>query len=236
MEMKNKILLVLSSLVLVSCSYDDGYRVEGDKVVYERPWNTGHGTQIINVDADPLTFETLGGNNMKWARDKDHIFLRNHVLEYLDRNTFKVLNNDFGKDHKTVVCGIKPIPEVDVTTFKVKKLTNDSGRKVVLGIDKNAAYLPSCGSRRLSDSIDDLKPLKDNFYKDKTTVSWGSKFLTNVNVSTFKVLKNKYATDGDNVYYAYRKVTGADAKTFKVTGLITGKDKNYRYEMTNRVE
>lgn len=237
MEKKyNRFLMLALFLILSSCGYNDGFRVENDRVVYERPWNTGHFTQIIDVDADAETFEVLGGNNMIWARDKDYIFNEHHILDFLDRDTFVVLNKDYGKDNKTVVCGIKPLKEVDVESFKIKEFGSGFGRKVVLGIDKNAAYLSVCGSRRPSDSIEELRPLGDNFYKDKTTVSWGSRILPDVNASTFKVLKNKYATDGHYVYYTYDFVIGADAKTFKVTGLISGKDKDYRYEMTSRVE
>lgn len=218
-------------MFLSSCGVGDGFRIEGGKVVYERPWNTGHGTQVIDVDADAKTFEVLGGDNMTWARDNKHIFNEHHILVFFDRDSFEVLNDDFGKDDQTVVCGIEPIIEADTVTFKVKEFTDETGRKVILGIDKNAAYLPACGTRRISDSIKDLKPIKDNFYKDKTTVSWGSKILPNANPKTFEIFNGgKYSTDGEHVYYFYDLVEGADPQTFEVIGRNEAKDKNYKYE------
>jgi hypothetical protein len=151
--LKNQIRILVISLflMLTSCGYDDGFRVENDKVVYERPWNTGHFTQIVDVDvdADAETFETLGGHNMVWARDMTYIFNDHHKLDFLDRDTFEVLNEDYGKDNNTVVCGIKPVKDVDVDSFKLKKFSVGFGKKMVLGIDKNAAYLRVCGSRKL---------------------------------------------------------------------------------------
>jgi len=233
----NKVLFILFLIILLSsCDYGNGYRVSGNKVLYERPWNTGHGTQIINVDADFSTFEVLGDNNVVWSRDKDYVFNEHHVLNFLNRDTFAVLNNDYGKDDKTVVCGIKPIPQADASSFKIKEFTDTTGKKITLGIDRNAVYLPSCGKRRVSNSINKFSPLKDNFYRDQTTVSWGGTFLPDANAETFKLLRYEYSTDGNNVYHYYDLIYGADAKTFEVLGRYQARDKNYNYKSAKRVE
>jgi hypothetical protein len=222
--------------LLSSCDYGNGYRVSGNQVLYERPWNTGAGTQIIKVKADYKTFETLGGNNMTWARDKDFVFNEHHILEFLDRDTFIVLNNDFGKDHQTVVCGIKPISQADVSSFKLKDFVDLTGKKRTLGIDKNAVYLPRCGKRRVSSSLDEFTPIKNNFYKDATTVSWGGTFLPKVNAPTFRLLEHDYSPDGKNVYHYYDLINGADVNSFEVIGPYKAKDKNYSYKSAKRIE
>lgn len=228
--------VLIAVLLLTSCQ--DGYRIEGDKVVYEYPWNTGFGTQIVEVNADAKTFETLGNNNMKWGRDSMHVFLRHHVLDFLDRDTFYLLNEDFGKDDKTVVCTINPILKADVTTFKVKEFKDDAGKRVEMGIDKNAAYQCFDGrvNRIESSSIAHFRPIRDNYFKDKTTVWWGGRELPGVNPDTFRLLGGRYSTDGKNVYHLYNLVEGADIDSFKVTDRNRAKDKNHKYKLSRRIE
>lgn len=229
--------MFLISIILCSCS-DVGYRIEDNKVIYERPWNAGRGKSINELDADPKTFEILGDDNKLWARDKDHVYIGGVKLDFLNPKTFQVIKGLYAKDHKTVACDYLPIKEADVATFKLKEFQNEAGKKVIMGIDKNAAYTCSeRGYRRLvSNSIDEFRPIKEGFYRDKTKVWWNSISVPNANPDSFEVLGGGYATDGNRVYYHGSEVVGADLSTFKVTSDYHAKDKNHKYKFEDRVD
>jgi len=238
METNIKRLLVLGLIIfLSSCWYDDGYRVEGNKVVYEKPWNEGHGTQIIDVDADADTFEVLGANNMLWAHDKDSIFIGGVKLDFLNPRTFIVLNDLFGKDDKTVACDYKPIKEADSATFKIKEFTDKTGKKTVLGVDKHAAYKCFDGDYRYMpvESIETFELLYDVFYKDEFHVYWWGTRLQ-LDVNNLKFMDGRYIADNTQVYYADRLVIGVDIASFQVISEHNAKDENHKYKYEKRVE
>ena len=194
--------LVFVILLLTSCDYGNGYRVEGNKVVYERPWNTGFGTQVINVEADSKSFEELGGNNMKWARDKNHVFNEHHILDFLNPDSFVLLSQDFGKDSSSVVCETTLIPEADVATFKVKTFKDREGNKEELGVDNHAAY--DCYDGGYSympvKSIDTFEQLYRQFYRDEFDVYWWGNRLP-LNINNLKLLKGSYIPVDEHVFY-----------------------------------
>jgi len=231
------VLFFLLTIVLSSCTYDDGYRIEGNKVVYEKHWNTGHGTQIYGVDADPETFEVLGNNNMLWAKDKNNVYLRGGKLDFLNPQNFVVLTDLFGKDNKTVACDYKPITEANAATFKVKEFVDQTGKKVVLGVDKSAAYKCYDGVYTYMpvDSIESLELLYDIFYKDMNHVYWWGGELP-LNVNQLKLLDGRYIADDKQVFYADRLVIGADVNSFQVISERRAKDKNHNYHSAKKVE
>lgn len=237
-KIKIRIIVLLSLIFFLSSCSDVGYRVEGNKVIYERPWNTARGKSVSELKADPKTFEILGDSKRLWAKDKSHVFIGGMKLEFLNPKTFIVINGLYAKDDKTVVCDYQPIKEADVSTFRVKEFQDESDKKIILGVDKNAVY--ECGEsgyvRLVSDSLNDFRPIKDGFYHDKTKVWWHSIVLEKAIASRFRVIGGGYATDGIHVYYRGREVNGADAPSFKVTSDHYAKDKNHKYEMADRVE
>lgn len=231
-------LILFLLFFLTSCSIGDGFRIEGNQVIFERPWNTGHGTQIIKVNADVKSFETLGDNNLVWARDKNYVFNEHHILKFLDRNSFEAINNYLGKDKYSVVCGLKLIEEADALSFRVKEYQDEAGKTIVLGIDKNAAY--ECDDsgyvRIVSDSIDHFRPIKNGFYRDKTKVWWHSIQLEKVDVDRFRVIGSGYATDGELVFFRGREIKDADAATFNVVSKNQAKDKEHHYIFESRID
>lgn len=237
----SKIKLLIPFIILIflpSCVNDNGYRVVDNKVVFEYPWNTGFGSRIVEVDADPESFETLGINNMKWARDKDFVFIKGKKLEFIDRDSFVVLNADFAKDKNQVICGLEKVKEANLSNFKIREFYNLLGEKIVLGIDNGAAY--DCYFGRYtympSNSIDTLQPLYGKYYRDMNYVYWWGEKISQLRVEKLKSLNGKYIADDEVVYYTNKIVEGADPSTFVVTGEHTAKDKNYRYEFEHKVD
>ncbi|MCX7554688.1 DKNYY domain-containing protein [Marinicella sp. S1101] len=238
METNIKLLLVLGLIIfLSSCWYDDGYRIEGNRVLYEMPWNTGHGTRVFETDAEAKTFEILGGNNLLWAKDNKNIFLRGRKLDFFDPNTFILLNKLFAKDDKTVSCDYQPIEEADTATFEVKDFQNLSGKKVQLGIDKHAAYKCFDGDYRYMPvkSIETFELLYDAFYKDEFHVYWWGTRLP-LDVNNLKLLDGRYIADNAQVYYTDKPVVGADIESFQVVSEDNAKDEKYKYKYENRME
>lgn len=240
-NMPNKLITIsLLVLMLVSCTHDDGYRVEGNKVVFENPWNEGFGTVITTLDVDPNSFQILGNDKLNWAKDKDKVFWRAIDFDFMDPDSFEILSMSLAKDKNHVICGKNIMKEANPKDFKIRTFIDKDNEVYIYGVDKHAAYIcsryPTSYRRLSSQSIDSFEKLEDGFYKDNDEVWWSSKVLpTSVNVPLFNVLKKGYATDGNNIYYHWRIVNGADPKTFKVTGSMYAQDKNYRYEMEDNI-
>lgn len=234
------IVCVATLLFLTSCKHDDGYRVEGDMVVYEQPWNTGYGTAIIELDADSTTFEVLSKDNMSWAKDAETVFWGYIPLKFMDAESFEVLSVNFARDKDKVICGRDVIKETSPQDFKVMCFTDKGGYTFIYGVDKSAAYKcstePNGYVRIISDYIDTFEQLEGFYYKDSKKVWWSGVVLPNVNASIFKVLEGGYATDGNNIYYHSRIVKGADFKTFQVTSNYRAKDKKHTYFMDEKIE
>lgn len=231
--------IVLTMFILTSCS-QDGYRIEGDKVVYEVPWNAGNFTVIKELKANPETFEVMGDDNLTWAKDDKKVFRRYTPIENIDSATFEVLSINFAKDKDKVICGRDIIKETNPADFKVQIYRESNGYIYIYGVDKNAAYLCSTepkGYRRIqSNAIDSFEQLEDVYYKDNEKVWWSTSELSGANPKTFKVLSGGYATDGTNVYYGDDKLKGVDASTFKVDSSYRAHDKNYKYYFDDKVK
>lgn len=227
-------------LLLPSCTHDDGYRIAGNKVLYEQPWNAGYGTAINELDADPVTFKVLGEDNMTWAKDANSVFWGYVQLDFMDAETFEVLSINFAKDKEKVICGRDVIIETNPDDFEIRYFTESTGFIYIYGIDKFAAYLcskePNGYIRIQSQSINSFHQLEDEFYQDKNNVWWGGIELPNVNPNTFKVLGGGYATDGNSVFYHNRIVDGAHIESFEVIGSYRAKDKNYEYKFEEMIE
>jgi hypothetical protein len=230
------ILAIIQSLL--SCS-NDGYKVENNKVVYEMPWNEGHGTVIKRLNADPNTFEVLGDDNLNWAKDKNNVFWGYIELDFMDSSTFEVLSKAFAKDVNYVICGEEIIEETSPKDFKLKSYV-DNGHLIWYGTDNSSAYFcsdePNGYERIVSASIESFKPLGYDFFIDDKKVMWGTFTLLDVSVHTFSVLSGGYAIDNRHVYYQNKIVKGADVSSFIVLKNDYGKDKNHRYYLHKKTD
>jgi len=157
----------------------------------------------------------------KYSREDDSGF----KVENVDLNTFKILNDKYAKDDKSVYfLGNKSFEDVDSKTFEVLP---DYYSK-----DKNNVYSPINEWIQKINGANPktIKVLSQYYSKDDKNVFYDSDKILNADVNSFVVLdrKNGYAKDKNSVYYFGKKIEGANPKTFKIIsdGMYSKDDKN----------
>ena len=146
-------------------------------------------------------------------------------VKNVDLNTFKILNDRYAKDDKSVYfSGNKSYEDVDSKTFEV--LPNYYSK------DKNNVYRPINEWIRKINGANPktIKALGYFYSKDDKNVFYGSDKVLNADVNSFVVLEgdHSYAKDKNSVYYSGEKIEGANPKTFKIIsdGMYSKDDKN----------
>ena len=146
-------------------------------------------------------------------------------VKNVDLNTFKILNDRYAKDDKSVYfSGNKSYEDVDSKTFEV--LLNYYSK------DKNNVYRPINEWIRKINGANPktIKALNEFYSKDDKNVFYGSDKVLNADVNSFVVLEgdHSYAKDKNSVYYSGEKIEGANPKTFKIIsdGMYSKDDKN----------
>ena len=146
-------------------------------------------------------------------------------VENVDFNTFKILNDKYAKDDKSVYfLGNKSFEDVDSKTFEV--LPNNYSK------DKNNVYSPINEWIQKINAANPktIKVLSQYYSKDDKNVFYNSDKILNADVNSFVVLdrENGYAKDKNSVYYSGEKIEGANPKTFKIIsdGMYSKDDKN----------
>ena len=146
-------------------------------------------------------------------------------VENVDLNTFKILNDKYAKDSKSVYfLGNKSFEDVDIKTFEVLP---DNYSK-----DKNNVYSPINEWIRKINGANPktIKVLNEYYSKDDKNVFYDSDKILNADVNSFVVLEgdHSHAKDKNTVYYSGEKIEGANVKTFKVIsdGSYSKDDKN----------
>ena len=113
--MRRKVFTVLLFASLLSgCS--TGYKIIENKVVYKTV-DERRGTAFQAVPADAKTFEVLGTDNIRWARDAGHVFYKGALVIGVESSSFVVLNKYYGKDALSAVGGCRIITDANVETF-----------------------------------------------------------------------------------------------------------------------
>ena len=146
-------------------------------------------------------------------------------VKNVDLNTFKILNDRYAKDDKSVYfSGNKSYEDVDSKTFEV--LLNYYSK------DKNNVYRPINEWIHKINGANPktIKALNEFYSKDDKNVFYGSDKILNADVNSFVVLEgdHSYAKDKNSVYYSGEKIEGANPKTFKIIsdGMYSKDDKN----------
>ena len=157
----------------------------------------------------------------KFSEEDDSEF----KVENVDLNTFKILNDKYAKDDKSVYfSGNKSFEDVDSKTFEV--LPNYYSK------DKNNVYRPINEWIHKINGANSktIKVLNEYYSKDDRNVYYDSDKISNADVNSFVVLEgdHSYAKDKNAVYYSGEKIKGANPKTFKIIedGMYSKDDKN----------
>ena len=157
----------------------------------------------------------------KFSEEDDSEF----KVENVDLNTFKILNDKYAKDNKSVYfLGNKSFEDVDSKTFEV--LPNNYSK------DKNNVYSPINEWIQKINGANPktIKVLSQYYSKDDKNVFYNSDKILNADINSFVVLEgdHSHAKDKNSVYYSGEKIEGANPKTFKIIsdGMYSKDDKN----------
>ena len=157
----------------------------------------------------------------KYGKEDDTGF----KVENVDLNTFKILNDKYAKDGKSVYfLGNKSFEDVDIKTFEVMPQYYSR--------DKNNVYRPINEWIQKINGANPktIKVLSQYYSKDDKNAFYNSDKILNADVNSFVVLdkENGYAKDKNSVYYFGKKIEGANSKTFKIIsdGMYSKDDEN----------
>ena len=157
----------------------------------------------------------------KYGKEDDSGF----KVENVDLNTFKILDDKYAKDSKSVYfLGNKSFEDVDIKTFEV---LSDNYSK-----DNNNVYRPNNEWIRKINGANPktIKVLSQYYSKDDKNVFYNSDKILSADVNSFVVLEgdHSHAKDKNSVYYSGEKIEGANPKTFKIIsdGMYSKDDKN----------
>ncbi|MBI2451241.1 MAG: DKNYY domain-containing protein [Parcubacteria group bacterium] len=197
----------------------DRRAIKDNKRVYFRPYGKNKYNLVVNADAQ--TFQYIGtcgpleisyGN---YYKDKNHIFVENESVNYIDVLSFQYLGG-YGAD--------------------------EGGRLDFISYakDKNAIYY-LCGEILKDADKITFAYLQDGYAKDKNKVWYYADIISEADVSTFQSLGNRYAKDKLRVYFDGIILEEADISTFINVGddghgFIYAKDKNHVYNRSQIME
>jgi len=183
-------------------------------------------------NADPKTYHRI---DWDWAKDGKHHFFRNQKID-ADYNTFKVLNDYFGKDSTRTFVRLNQNFEPFLADIKSFKILENSSH----GIDEKFVYwlafftenkplitIPHTG-------FTDVDYLNRYFLKIVDTIYYDGIEMPKIDANSFQVINELYTKDVNFVYYKNQIVKGADVETFTFSNDGSGiHDKNGRYRDGN---
>jgi hypothetical protein len=182
---------------------------------------------------DPATFERL---NESFAKDINHVYFYNEILEDADPKTFRALDEDYSADSRHVWYRENKIEGANPQTFVAPEKNDSLNFTIGLAHDdhdyyrqNNPLHIADMGSFRQIDgswAVD-----RQNVYFIGLEAHVGKDIVPIGDYSTFRVLNHLYAVDAKCAYYKNKVVEGADPKTFVVLdgGNDYGQDKNRVY-------
>ena len=167
---------------------------------------------------DSATFERL---NETYAKDINHVYYCNEILDEADPKSFRALDNDYSADSCHVWYNNDTIPGADPATFVVPESKNDLGFSLALAHDAHD-YYHGTSPLHVAD-MSGFKEIDDSWAVDRKNVyylgldaSAGKNIIPISDYTTFRSLSFLYAKDSKCVYYENKIVEGADPKTFRV--------------------
>lgn len=182
---------------------------------------------------DSATFERL---NETYAKDINHVYYCNEILEEADPKSFRALDNNYSADSRHVWYREDIIEGANPTTFVAPEKSNSLDFSVDLAHDDHDYY-----SQNHPLHVADMASFKrkdgswavdhKNVYYIGLEAQIGKDIVPIGDYRTFRVLNHLYAADSKNVYYKNIIVEGADPKSFAPLdgGNNYGQDKNRVY-------
>lgn len=224
---KSLFVLVLSLVLLVSCSRHGKYESDGEIVWYSY-WTFSFGTLHDTLpDADPATFKgvnewlghdahrvyykdklvtgvdvsSLEAERYPLFRDKNDYYYMTTPMNVADINSFKVIkwldDSFWAKDAKFAYFDTIRIEGVDLKTFKIKEWAT--------AIDKNHVYRYG-NVLELADPATYEENWKDLYSRDKSHIWYCGKLLEDVDYASFTVDKEGNASDKYGRFDGCRRV------------------------------
>ena len=182
---------------------------------------------------DSATFERL---NKTFAKDINHVYCYNEILEEADPKSFRALNEEYSADSRHVWYRGDKIEGANPQTFVAPEKNNSLDISIDLARDDHDYY--NQNKPLLVVEMGSFKRVDGSWAVDRQNVYYigleaeiGKDIVPIGDYSTFRVLNDFYAADAKNVYYKNNIVDGADPKTFApLFGENNfGKDKNRVY-------
>ena len=182
---------------------------------------------------DSATFKRI---NESFAKDINHVYYCNEILEDADPKTFRALSEEYSADSRYVWYRENKIEGANPQTFVAPEKNDSLNFTIGLAHDdhdyyrqNNPLHIADMGSFRQIDgswAVD-----RQNVYFIGLEAHVGKDIVPIGDYSTFRVLNHLYAADAKYVYYKNKVVEGADPKTFVVLdgGNDYGQDKNRVY-------
>lgn len=165
---------------------------------------------------DSSTFIRL---NKTFAKDINHVYFCNEILEEADPASFRALDENYSADSRFVWYREDKIDGANPKTFVAPEKSNSLEISLALAHDDRDYY---CGNNPLH--VADMASFKrkggswavdhQNVYYIGLEAKKGKDKMPIGDYRTFRVLNDFYAADSKNVYYKNQIVEGADPKTF----------------------
>ena len=172
---------------------------------------------------DPATFERL---NESFAKDINHVYFYNEILEVANPKTFRALDEDYSADSRHVWYRKDIIEGANPQTFVAPEKNNSLDISIDLAHDdhdyynqNNPLHVADMGSFKRIDgswAVD-----RQNVYYIGLEAEIGKDIVPIGDFRTFRVLNDFYAADAKYVYYKNKVVRQQQESRGRFSG-ITG--------------
>lgn len=182
--------------------------------------------KIVSVieEADPETFTALSDTYLRYAKDKDHVFMWGEVMEEADPDSYEIVDTygvwHYSKDNNYIYYGNTIIPGADPNTFEVLGFGYSSDINNIF-----YEFLPISEADRASFTY-----IKYALAKDKNHAYLQGSVIEDIDLATFEFIDKYYYKDKDHVFDNKTIIEGADPETFEILGSYYSHDKNHVYK------
>lgn len=179
-------------------------------------------SEISQYKPDGYDSETFERIDQSYAKDKNHAYLHNIVIEGALPESFEVVGEGYAKDALHVFFERELVPGADPASFVLGKKPKKEFFAIVLAHDNKDYYY--CSTPLHVADYESFKLVKDGWYIDRKQVYYEGFLNRELNkrrmpiadYDSFRVLNERYACDDKCVYYTDTIVADADPSTLRV--------------------